>query len=303
MPRVIEHSSAETATVEQVLDRLGDGFDPADEAGTDRAAALLGQLGNNRTFLGDLLVDQLKDNRSDAFEASAYGPQAIMLSPVRGRSFLRANIWPSANESCFGASGARNFVYGIPHDHNFDFLTVGYFGPGYVSDYFEYDYESVAGCKGEQARLRFVERSALREGRLMHYRAHRDIHSQLPPAAMSVSLNIMHVDPAQGWHDQYGFDLDSGTVTAVLNPTSTEVFLRCAVGMGGDAALYLADTFGRRHPSERMRLASYEARDSLASDPAVRDALWRQAERSGSVLLAHEAEGRRKRLETMQVGT
>jgi hypothetical protein len=33
------------------------------------------------------------------------------------------------------ASGAAAFVYGLPHDHNFDFLTLGYFGPGYWSDY------------------------------------------------------------------------------------------------------------------------------------------------------------------------
>ena len=130
----------------------------------------------------------------------------------------------------------------------------------------------------------------------MHYRAHRDIHSQLTPEATSISLNIMHVDAAQGWFDQYGFDLDSNAVTGVLNPTSTETFLRCAIGLGGESALDLAERFGKTHPSERLRLASYEARAGLLDDITRRDALWREAELSGSLLLEREAAARRRAL-------
>lgn len=296
MPRVIDNRAAGALDIGDVIAGLGDGFDPLDEGNTIAAAQLLAGLGRNREFLGDLLVEQLRDRHRDAAVGSAYGPQAIVLSPVRGKCFLRANIWPSENEACFSASGARNFVYGMPHDHNFDFLTVGYFGPGYGSDYYEYDYETVTGHRGEIAKLRFVERSALYEGRLMHYRAHRDIHSQLPPEATSISLNIMHVDAAQGWFDQYGFDLDSNAVTGVLNPTSTETFLRCAVGLGTGTALDLAESFGKRHPSDRLRLASYEARSTLCPGAGERDALWREAELSGSRLLAAEAAARRRAL-------
>jgi hypothetical protein len=91
--------------------------------------------------------------------------------------------------------------------------------------------------------LRIIERSALSPGKLMLYRAHLDVHSQLPPEAMSVSLNVMGIDAAQGWHDQYGFDLEKGTISRILNPTSTETFLRIAVGMGSDKAQDLAEHF------------------------------------------------------------
>ncbi|MBX7495585.1 transposase [Qipengyuania sp. 6B39] len=294
MPRVIENRANRATTLDEVIDSLGDGFDPRDEKSADEAAQLLGRLGRNPDFLGDLLIERLRERHRQDYDALGYGPQAIVLSPLRGTSFLRANIWPSESEACFAASGAKSFVYGIPHDHNFDFLSVGYFGPGYRSDYYEYDYEAVDGYVGETAQLRFIERSALHEGRLMHYRAHCDIHSQLPPEAMSVSLNIMHIAAGQGWFDQYGFDLDSCAVTGVLNPTSTEVFLRCAVGMGGVAALELAEDFGLHHPSDRLRLASYEARAGLANTPDESDALWREAELSGSNLLAREAMARRR---------
>ena len=44
---------------------------------------------------------------------------------------------------------------------------------------------------------------ALHEGKIMHYRAHRDVHAQLPADALSVSLNIMHSGGSLGWMDQY----------------------------------------------------------------------------------------------------
>ncbi|MGB3379360.1 helix-turn-helix transcriptional regulator [Allopontixanthobacter sediminis] len=216
-----------------------------------------------------------------------------MLSGTAGGYFLRANIWPGEQDHAFRASGGGSFVYGTPHDHNFDFLTLGYFGPGYVSDYYEYDYEEVSGWSGEHAGLRFIERSTLSPGKLMFYRAHLDVHSQLPPKSMSVSLNVMGIDAAQGWHDQYRFDPASDTISAVLNPTSTETFLRLAVGLGGDEALDLAERFGGSHPSDRMRWASFEAR-ALLLDREGRDALWRTAELSGNRLVAEEAKRRRR---------
>ena len=145
---------------------------------------------------------------------------------------------------------------------------------------------------GEHAGLRFVERSALNEGKLMLYRAHVDVHSQLPPEALSVSLNVMHVDPAQSWFDQYGFDLERGEVSRVLSPNSTEAFLRVAVASGTDEALDYAQWVGGHHPSERLRLASFEARAGLLAEEA-RDALWREGELCGSRMVAQIAKARR----------
>lgn len=296
MPRLIANAETRSASLEETIDELHRiGFDPQHEGSVDHAARALQRLANDREFLGDLLLDMLAG--SAASPQSGYGPQAIVLSPPRGEWFLRANIWPSERDTCLKSSGAAHFVYGAPHDHNFDFLTVGYFGPSYVSDYYEFDYERVTGWRGEAAGLRFVERSALSEGKTLLYRAHRDVHSQLPPETMSVSLNILRIDPAQAWCDQYGFDLEHGIVSHVLNPTSSETFLRCAVGLGGEGPRDLADHFGRHHPSDRMRLASFEARAMLA-DAGEADALWRTAEKSGNRLVAGEAKFRRAEIET-----
>ena len=225
-------------------------FDPADEGSLQHAASLLAGLAANRGFLGDLLIAELDgaDHR-----ASAYGPQAIMLAGPRNGYFLRANIWPSRGDPAFQASGAASFVYGLPHDHNFDFLTVGYFGPGYVSDYWEYDYASVSGEVGEKIDLRFVERSQLSEGRVLHYRTHRDVHCQHPPESLSVSLNICAANPAQGWFDQYRFDTEAGRIAGVLNASANEVLLRLGVALGGEDARHCAQHFATHHPSAAMR--------------------------------------------------
>lgn len=297
MPQLIETDAMGTGSLDECVDCLAStAFDPANATSVAVTARSLRRLTNNRSFLGNLLIDQLKSRHKDAAIESGYGPQAIILSPRRGNVFIRANIWPSQSDHCFQASGARTFVYGVPHDHNFSFMTSGYFGPGYNSDYFEYDYGDVLGLPGEQPNLRFVERSQLSQGKMMLYRAHIDIHNQIPPESLSVSLNIMHVDDMQGWFDQYGFDLDKGAITKVLSPNSSEVFMRTAIATRHPNALDLAQEFGKSHPSDTMRLATFQARAKLLGDPADRDALWREAELTGNAMLAACAAKERARV-------
>ena len=297
MPLVIANLSDDACSLPECIEALSElGFDADDPASTAAVADWLRRLANNRAFLGDLLVDRLAGRDGDDI-ASDYGPQAIVLSRPRSgaanSAFLRAAIWPSPRDHVFQTSGAGSFVYGAPHDHNFDFLTVGYCGPGYASDYYEYDYEAVAGFAGEDAGLRFVERSTLSPGKLMLYRKHVDVHSQLPPTSLSVSINVMRLDPVQGWFDQYGFDLERGTVARLLNPHASEAFLRVAVASGAGSALDFAEWVGAAHPSDRMRWASFEARAGLIDDPAAEDALWRVGELSGSRMVAGAARMRR----------
>lgn len=300
MPLVIDNPHEESCTLAECVAALEDiAFLADDPASTREAADWMRRLANNRDFLGELLVDQLA-GRTGALIDSAYGVQALMLSRPRlsrpGAAFLRAAIWPAPHDHAFHASGPQSFVYGIAHDHNFDFLTVGYCGPGYVSDYYEEDYQALAGYTGEGAGLRFVERSALTPGKLMLYRRHVDVHCQHPSESLSVSLNLIAVDPAQAWFDQYGFDLERGTLARLLNPNVQEVLLKVAVASGTDAALDYAAWVGAHHPSDRLRLASFAARAEIAADAEAAEAIWRAAELSGSRMVAGAARARRRML-------
>lgn len=298
MPRVIDIVDERSASLAECIDAVAtSGFDPENDESLNHAALWLRRLGNDQDFLGDILIDELaKRHREDVLD-NVYGPQVVMLAPPNGQFFIRANIWPSVGDHMVRASGGESFVLGLPHDHNFNFLTLGYFGPGYWSDYYEYDYAEVTGYSGEQVpSLRFIERSRLEPGKLMLYRAHIDVHAQLPADSLSVSLNIMHTAGAQGWLDQYRFDLEGGVIGGIISPGPTEALLKVAVGLGSAEAVDLAHRFAYRHPSDRLRLACWDALAAEIADPAARDELWRDAEQSGSRLVAMEAKARRAEL-------
>jgi len=298
MPKLIDIADDTAIGLDECVAAMREtGFVPGDEESLDHAARQLRRLGNDRDFLSDLVVKQLAARHDEEDDRNAYGPQVIMLAPADGGSFfMRANIWPSEDEHMMRASGSSSFVYGLPHDHNFDFLTLGYFGPGYWSDYYEFNYEDTVGWKGEPVDLRFVERARLDPGKIIHYRAHVDMHAQIPADELSVSINILHAGGAQGWLDQYGFDVENGSIARILSNGSSEAFIRIAVGLGSEEACDLAERFARRHPSDRMRLAAWGALASVAQGEAARDDVWRAAEASGSRLVAAEARSRRAAL-------
>ena len=302
MPRIIDIADSGVMSLGDCAEAMAThGFNPLDEGSLAHGALMLRRLGNNKSFLGDILVDYLEAHHRDDPLDNSYGPQVIMLARPEPRSnggtcFLRANIWPSRDEHMMRASGGDAFVYGLPHDHNFHFLTLGYFGPGYWSDYYEFDYEDVVGWRGEKVDLRHIGRERLEEGKIMLYRAHIDVHAQIPADALSVSLNIMHTRGAQGWLDQYRVDTAKGEIGAILSHGASEAFLRIAVGLGGNEALDLAHHFARNHPSDRMRLHAWDALASLSPDLALRDALWREAEGCGARLVTMEAKARRAEL-------
>ena len=129
----------------------------------------------------------------------------------------------------------------------------------------------------------------------MLYRAHRDVHRQLPADSLSVSINLMHADPAMHWLDQYSFDVEDGTVARIVGDGPSEAFLRIAVALGTPEAHDLAENFASRHPSDRMRLCAW---DALAAplDALARDRLWARAEGAGSRLVACTAQARRAEL-------
>ena len=294
MPRVIDLADDRVHSLDECVDRLASrGFDPGDEESLAEAARDLRRLGNDRRFLGDILIAELKRRDQRDAATTTYGPQVVMLSRPAGDFFLRANIWPAPGEHVLRASGEAPFYFDVPHDHNFSFLTHGYFGPGYWSDYYEYDFEAVAGFRGEAVDLRFVERSRLSEDKIMLYRAHRDVHVQHPADELSVSLNVMHMAAYQGWFDQYRFDVAEKRIAGILNTGSAEAMLRVAVGLGVEDALDLAEQFGRAHPSDRMRLAGWEALAMAAPGEAARDAVWARAEFGGNAMIAGEAKRQR----------
>ena len=278
MPRVIDAASDDRIELGDLVEKLEtEPFDPEDEDCFASWGEALKKLGNNRRFLGDMVVAELSRAGDGRLPANHYSPQVIVLHAGKKNYLLRANFWPAEHDSIVVNSGMAPFFYGMPHDHNFSFLTVGYLGPGYWSEYYEYDYETVAGHVGEKVDLRFVERSRLDQGKVMLYRAHRDVHSQLPADEMSVSLNILGHPTSQAFRDQYRFDVARGEVAGIINHTSLEPLLALAAHFGGDDGRSLLDDFASGHPSDRIRFAAVRAQAAAAADLDGRIEVYRRA--------------------------
>jgi len=267
MPRVIACDETDSIELGDLITALNEeGFDPADEDSFAAAGPLLKRLANNRSYLADIAVAELKDRCARESLDSPYGPQVIMLHRASEKYFIRANFWPSERDSVFKTSGNSPFFYHVPHDHNFSFLTVGYLGPGYWSEYYEYDFDAATGVPGEKVDLRFIEKSRLEPGKVMLYRAHRDVHNQLPADEMSVSINIMHASPAIPFLNQYRFDVKTCKIAGILNKSSTEALLALAAHQREGNGRDLVENFAARHPCERIRFAALRELAAAESD-------------------------------------
>ena len=287
MPIDIDGGAGEAIALEDLVDALE--ASDADLRDLDAFAAfgaLLARLARNRTFLADLAIGEL-EQRFAGQALNAYGAQVLMLRPPNGRYMLRANFWPALGDAVVKASGTAPFFYDLPHDHNFSFLTVGYLGPGYWSDYYRFD--GATGLPGEAAGLVFEERSRLAQGRVLLYRAHRDVHVQLPPDAFSVSLNILAYEPAQQWRTQYRFDTQANRIVEALTVTPAETLVALAVHFGGDSGCSLAREMAARHPVARMRATAIGALASAARCVDERVAVLSVAADDADALVAGRA--------------
>ena len=267
MARVIPCGDEERIELAELIQALNDeAFDPQDEESFAAMAPLLRRLANNRDFLADLAIAELKDRCSRQSLENRYSSQVIMLHRASEKYFIRANFWPSAQDSVVRTSGLAPFFYHVPHDHNFSFLTVGYMGPGYWSDYFEYEYDQVVGFPGEKVDLRFVERARLEPGKVMLYRAHRDVHNQLPADAMSVSVNIMEASYRLPFLSQYRFDVERCEVAGILTGSATEALLALAAHDGAGNGRDVVEGFAASHPCDRLQFAALRELASAAGD-------------------------------------
>lgn len=294
MPRLIHADAKDWIELGDLVEMLNSGpFDPEDEECVAEWGPSLKRLANNRRFLGDLIIEELKQRCAGQIESNHYNAQVVLLHKTP--SFvLRANFWPAEEDSAIVNGDRGQFFYDLPHDHNFSFVTAGYHGPGYWSDYYEYDFDRVTGHPGEKVDLRFVERSRLEEGKVMLYRKHLDVHCQRPPDALSVSLNIVALSPATDFLDQYRFDLGRSEVAGIVNHSALETLIRLAAHCGGDNGRDLVEECAARHPSGRVRFAALQAKASLLPDPDSRIALFDDvaARTNGLVgaMAVHEAE-------------
>lgn len=253
------------------------------------SAVMLRALANDRT----LIVRRLNQQVENSFR-TAQLPSAQTIFLGGGPNFyVRAAIWPSASAVAGGRVYQEKFAYHQAHDHNFTFLTVNYLGPGYESEIYEYDSETVQGYVGEGVNLRFLEKVRFGQGVVMLYRANRDVHIQYPPEDLTVTLNLMVSLPDARMRDQTYFDTARSII--VDYPIDTDAskrvsLMKLAGHMGNADTAQVLNDIARRHPCRRTRLAAFEALSEQLPDRVAE--IWEQAARDPSPFVANAAGSR-----------
>lgn len=269
MPIIIERQDVDGAlSLREFISFLETTVDVSDAESLAEAAPQFQALANDEDLVASHLDAQIKKYFS-AGSLDTNGPQSLILGAGRD-FFLRANIWlPPQISGAFRAQEAQLYSYGNMHDHNFGFMTVGYFGPGYTTDLYIYDPTKVVGHVGEAVDLEFVETTTLPKGRVMVYREKVDVHTQFPPEALTISLNVMVPNKGDSEKDQYFFDAGTRTITgmpefAIVHKRASIVALAGAIANENTTAV-LIDLMTSA-PCRRVREAAVSA---LAGSPLL----------------------------------
>ncbi|MEH2539193.1 hypothetical protein V1287_003127 [Bradyrhizobium sp. AZCC 1699] len=211
MATVVFCPEQEACTLEDCVRELHATLDVHSEDSFLRAAGVLRKLANNREFLAKPLIDHL---REIAEGRTRKRPSRILPLYECSDFTVRALFWEPVP---VGVEGSQ-FFYNIPHDHNFDFLTVNYCGPPLESEVYQYDNQNIRGTPGEMVAIRRQGRIALENGTVVFFRAGHDIHSQLPPDQFCVTLNVLgphKVDKSPWW-----FDTERGRIVDWVDHTA-----------------------------------------------------------------------------------
>lgn len=145
-----------------------------------------------------------------------YSSQSCQIASLDGFG-IRVNLWPLLpSDPRRRAILADVLSYFDFHDHNFSFITANYFGPGYETELYSYQRSEIVGYPGEGVELAYQGRHCLDNKTVMLYEEFHDVHSQLPPAAPSSSINLMMTAKSSGLTNQHFFNPHEGRITGYV---------------------------------------------------------------------------------------
>lgn len=200
-----------------------------------------------------------------------YSPQSCQMVSD-GVLAVRANLWPLLpNDPRRRAILADALSYYDYHDHNFSFITANMFGPGYETDMYRYDRSRMVGYVGESVALEYLGRHCLDHGTVLFYEECADMHVQLPPSALSASLNLMLVNPGSSLMNQHYFDIDKGEISGYVGATSDKRVnaLHFARHFHDEHTADLLMQILEAHPCSRTRVEAARIVTSIKGEAAI----------------------------------
>lgn len=275
MTRTISCDTTEKISIEECFASAIDSIDPRCIDSIVAFSPELKKLSNNHAAISQALHAYLKDYSSVEYGGVNYSPNSFILSPAHPNFVIRANLWlPLCADAERRVFEANLFAYHRAHNHNFHFLTVGHYGPGYFTDIYAYERARIAGYLNEPVEMTHVEHTSLTQGKVMFYAADKDIHTQYPSISTSVSLNLVVVSEEDRLHDQYFFDTKKCTISGYSDTLATKrvSLLRFAACVADANTIDVLSTIAVAHPCHRTRLQAFI---SLAASRPDELTYWR----------------------------
>lgn len=250
-------------------------LDPRDDDTLLALAPDLAALANHRSFLGEHIARGLAQPATFQ-RGTAYTGRSFVLAS--GRDFLvRANLWDPLDDQDYESPELRRQIgmYGLVHDHDFSFITVGYFGPGYETVLYECDPDRIEGYLGEHVELRPLGTRTLAPHDLLYFQRRRHVHEQCTPSAPSISINLVALDPTTPFVSQMYIDDRTRRIVAMTSDPFNGRRLLCdlAAAMGETRACGPLAALATTHPSAGLRVHARRALASLEGE----DRSWREA--------------------------
>ena len=282
---------SDTISLEEYVEFIDSApYDFSSHADLIDSAKFLKKLSNNKNFLLDKMFDELK-TLANFQRTNYYSPQVFMLHTAK-KYFVRANVWRPLSQV---EKSIKGFQYDICHDHNFDILTVGYFGPGYRSRSYMYEQRGVVGLLGEKVALIPGGIFTLSEGRIALYRAKQDVHIQLPPDDISVSLNLIPKNDRIR-ELQFQFDENSSRICRYLQASGSELVVRLAGILGDEKFLEPLADISQKNPSQQIRALAVVSQLQISNNyniqevrcPLVLDIIEKERQSYGTCLKIHD---------------
>ncbi|MFK0380259.1 HEAT repeat domain-containing protein [Pandoraea sp. NPDC090278] len=232
-----------------------------DENGIHEVARWLAAYASNRSSVIDCICHELDYPKNFQQHNDVQPPTFIVHSDER--IVIRLVVWLPRS----GRFGNTPFSYEEPHDHNFDFWTVNFFGDGYVTHLYDYSYDEVTGFSDEAVALDYRGEHVLCPGKVMFYVRNKDLHIQHPPKNLSASLNLI-VQPEVASR-QYEFRLDAtraqGRTNAYIKKgrferyKTQETLFHGLLNFGNQESRRKVLNIAQHHGKSEIRAVAFEA--------------------------------------------
>jgi hypothetical protein len=246
----------------EFIEYCDEALDPSDIECIKDCSASLAALGANRMMLIEQINTYLRSH-STINDSNTYSSQSLLLA-VRPKYLIRANVWVAPKK--YGADDNRweetLFSYDYPHNHNFNLLTTGCHGSGYETDIFRLkNPQQLQGHLGERVDMDYAGTYTLEPGTVLFYEKSKDVHVQKPPETLSVSLNLMPTDTDLNTTAQYGFDVSTSKIAALVgSQVSQQIeFFKIAASVGDEETAEILSYIAVKHPNQNARAGAVNA--------------------------------------------